>query len=107
MEGGMWSGTGYDLLSHNCVHFCRAFCKRLGVNSAPAWLTGLAGNTQQCVSCQCCSTRGPANVLCSMTGAEDALAPMGEDDQVVAMEMTTDPQVVVVRDDCAPLRAKE
>jgi len=40
---GEWLGADYDLLSRNCCHFSDAFCRRLGVGSAPDWLTNLAG----------------------------------------------------------------
>jgi len=37
-----WPGTDYDLLQHNCCHFCDAFCRRLGVGPLPVWVTNLA-----------------------------------------------------------------
>jgi len=40
---GEWLGADYDLLSRNCCHFSSTFCSRLGVGSAPDWLTNLAG----------------------------------------------------------------
>eukprot|EP00419_Tripos_fusus_P001381 CAMPEP_0172671312 /NCGR_PEP_ID=MMETSP1074-20121228/10836_1 /TAXON_ID=2916 /ORGANISM="Ceratium fusus, Strain PA161109" /LENGTH=403 /DNA_ID=CAMNT_0013488337 /DNA_START=30 /DNA_END=1238 /DNA_ORIENTATION=+ len=40
---GEWLGADYDLLSRNCCHFSDDFCRRLGVGSAPDWLTNLAG----------------------------------------------------------------
>jgi hypothetical protein len=38
-----WPGTEYDLLLHNCCHFCDAFCIKLGVGPLPVWVTNLAG----------------------------------------------------------------
>jgi len=38
-----WPGPTYDLLLHNCCHFCDAFCIRLGVGPLPVWVTNLAG----------------------------------------------------------------
>lgn len=38
-----WPGQEYDLLRHNCCHFCVEFVTRLGVGPAPGWLTNLAG----------------------------------------------------------------
>lgn len=41
--GKEWPGDEYDLLLHNCCHFCDAFCGRLGVGPLPVWVTNLAG----------------------------------------------------------------
>lgn len=38
-----WIGQDYNLLDHNCCHFCNEFCRRLGVGPTPAWVTNLAG----------------------------------------------------------------
>jgi len=38
----LWPGTEYELLTHNCTHFARAFCMRLGVKRVPSWVTSLA-----------------------------------------------------------------
>jgi len=38
-----WPGLEYDLLRHNCCHWCDEFCKRLGVGPIPAWVNQLAG----------------------------------------------------------------
>lgn len=38
-----WPGQAYDLLLHNCCHFCDALCIRLGVGALPVWVTNLAG----------------------------------------------------------------
>jgi len=38
-----WTGDSYDLLRHNCCHFCDNFTQRLGVGPCPRWLTNLAG----------------------------------------------------------------
>lgn len=38
-----WPGDSYDLLRHNCCHFCDGFTQRLGVGPCPRWLTNLAG----------------------------------------------------------------
>lgn len=37
-----WLGAEYDILSHNCTHFCDELCMRLGVGSIPRWLTTLS-----------------------------------------------------------------
>jgi len=37
-----WKGEEYNLLRHNCVHFCQAFCEELEVQSVPAWVRNLA-----------------------------------------------------------------
>mmetsp|Transcript_31131 Transcript_31131/g.72274 ORF Transcript_31131/g.72274 Transcript_31131/m.72274 type:complete len:321 (+) Transcript_31131:191-1153(+) len=37
-----WLGRDYDLLSHNCCHFCATLCEELGVATLPAWITNLA-----------------------------------------------------------------
>lgn len=37
-----WPGADYDLLRHNCCHFCDALCCRLGVGNIPTWVTNLA-----------------------------------------------------------------
>ncbi len=33
-----WPGCSYDLLSHNCNHFCEEFCAKLGVQKLPCKL---------------------------------------------------------------------
>lgn len=38
-----WQGKDYDLLNKNCVTFCDTFCKQLGVEPIPKWVTNLAG----------------------------------------------------------------
>ena len=38
-----WTGHQYDLLRHNCCHFCEALCLNLGVGPVPGWVTSLAG----------------------------------------------------------------
>jgi len=37
-----WAAEDYDLLRHNCTHFCDEFCKRLDVPPLPAWVLRLA-----------------------------------------------------------------
>lgn len=37
-----WSGSEYDMITHNCCHFCNLFCKLLGVGPIPAWTRNLA-----------------------------------------------------------------
>mmetsp|Transcript_79599 Transcript_79599/g.200200 ORF Transcript_79599/g.200200 Transcript_79599/m.200200 type:complete len:299 (+) Transcript_79599:83-979(+) len=37
-----WPGMDYDLLRHNCCHFCDDLCCRLGVGNIPDWVTNLA-----------------------------------------------------------------
>mmetsp|Transcript_85457 Transcript_85457/g.160979 ORF Transcript_85457/g.160979 Transcript_85457/m.160979 type:complete len:413 (+) Transcript_85457:107-1345(+) len=36
-----WLGGGYDLLHHNCIHFCDELLLALGVKSVPPWVKGL------------------------------------------------------------------
>lgn len=38
-----WSGTSYDLLTRNCVHFTSALAQELGVQQPPAWVNAAAG----------------------------------------------------------------
>lgn len=38
-----WQATSYDLLKHNCCHFCSKFCWCLGVGEIPDRFTNLAG----------------------------------------------------------------
>eukprot|EP00927_Polykrikos_kofoidii_P078845 TRINITY_DN75644_c0_g1_i1.p1 TRINITY_DN75644_c0_g1~~TRINITY_DN75644_c0_g1_i1.p1 ORF type:complete len:720 (+),score=95.42 TRINITY_DN75644_c0_g1_i1:80-2239(+) len=38
-----WPADGYDLLRHNCCHFCEHFALQLGVGPVPEFLTRLAG----------------------------------------------------------------
>lgn len=42
LESAEWSGHKYDILEHNCCHFCEAFCLALGVEAVPEWVTSLA-----------------------------------------------------------------
>merc|ERR1719510_869191 len=38
-----WAGPEYDLLSQNCIHFCKELLKRLGVMTPfPTWISQLA-----------------------------------------------------------------
>eukprot|EP00201_Polytomella_parva_P005526 CAMPEP_0175075394 /NCGR_PEP_ID=MMETSP0052_2-20121109/21972_1 /TAXON_ID=51329 ORGANISM="Polytomella parva, Strain SAG 63-3" /NCGR_SAMPLE_ID=MMETSP0052_2 /ASSEMBLY_ACC=CAM_ASM_000194 /LENGTH=612 /DNA_ID=CAMNT_0016344067 /DNA_START=306 /DNA_END=2144 /DNA_ORIENTATION=- len=37
-----WPGRKYELLSHNCCHFCEDFCKELRCKPPPAWLNRFA-----------------------------------------------------------------
>lgn len=39
--GGKWRGVSYDLLRQNCITFAAEFCRRLGVDSVPPWVTAL------------------------------------------------------------------
>mmetsp|Transcript_46208 Transcript_46208/g.84635 ORF Transcript_46208/g.84635 Transcript_46208/m.84635 type:complete len:411 (+) Transcript_46208:68-1300(+) len=34
-----WFAGGYDLMHHNCCHFCDEFCKELGVDGLPFWVS--------------------------------------------------------------------
>lgn len=42
-----WRGVEYDILRHNCCHWCDAFCQTLGVGRIPAWVNQLAGEVAQ------------------------------------------------------------
>lgn len=37
-----WPGSGYDLLSHNCNHFCEAFVEKLDAGKLPPWVNRFA-----------------------------------------------------------------
>eukprot|EP00929_Paragymnodinium_shiwhaense_P066494 TRINITY_DN33365_c0_g1_i1.p1 TRINITY_DN33365_c0_g1~~TRINITY_DN33365_c0_g1_i1.p1 ORF type:complete len:271 (-),score=59.28 TRINITY_DN33365_c0_g1_i1:92-904(-) len=41
-----WQSDAYDLLNHNCCHFCQDLCRQLGVGAVPAWVTSAAGMGQ-------------------------------------------------------------
>ena len=43
-----WPGKSYHVLHHNCNHFCDDFATRLGVPTAPAWVSRFA-NASSCV----------------------------------------------------------
>mmetsp|Transcript_82340 Transcript_82340/g.182926 ORF Transcript_82340/g.182926 Transcript_82340/m.182926 type:complete len:558 (-) Transcript_82340:87-1760(-) len=45
-----WKSKDYDLLRHNCCHFCDALCERLGVNPVPPWVTNMAAAGAACRS---------------------------------------------------------
>jgi len=36
-----WPGGTYDLLRHNCIHFCEELSLALGVQPVPSWVRGL------------------------------------------------------------------
>ncbi|CAE7797713.1 unnamed protein product [Symbiodinium sp. CCMP2456] len=36
-----WPGGTYDLLRHNCIHFCQELALALGVSPVPAWVRNL------------------------------------------------------------------
>lgn len=35
---GEWPGSDYNLIRHNCLSFCNAFCAELGVGRIPGWI---------------------------------------------------------------------
>lgn len=37
-----WSVKRYNLLTHNCCHFCDLLCEKLGVGPIPGWVKNLA-----------------------------------------------------------------
>mmetsp|Transcript_48877 Transcript_48877/g.116181 ORF Transcript_48877/g.116181 Transcript_48877/m.116181 type:complete len:423 (+) Transcript_48877:61-1329(+) len=39
---GDWLGDDYHVLSRNCLHFCEALCRHLGVEQPPGWVNRLA-----------------------------------------------------------------
>lgn len=39
---GRWLGTEYHPFSHNCLHFCKDICRRLGIPEPPGWTHRLA-----------------------------------------------------------------
>lgn len=41
-----WIGEDYDMIRHNCCHFCDEFCKSLGVGPIPAWVNKLASTAK-------------------------------------------------------------
>jgi len=65
-----WVGSEYDLLAHNCCHFCKELCKRLGVVIPfPTWISQLAETGQTLRKEGCEAAKAIAN--CDRT-AEDA-----------------------------------
>jgi len=36
-----WTGGSYDMLNHNCIHFCDELLLTLGVQPVPPWVRGL------------------------------------------------------------------
>jgi len=66
-----WGDNTYDILEHNCCHFCDILCKRLGVEGTPPWVTNLAlvgSNVRGAIRCvekraTCCRT-------CTSTGLD-------------------------------------
>lgn len=36
-----WPAQGYNILTRNCMSFCRDFCRKLGVQEAPDWVDAL------------------------------------------------------------------
>mmetsp|Transcript_8425 Transcript_8425/g.23772 ORF Transcript_8425/g.23772 Transcript_8425/m.23772 type:complete len:297 (-) Transcript_8425:141-1031(-) len=36
-----WTGSSYDLIHKNCIHFCQELAKLLGVDPVPSWVCGL------------------------------------------------------------------
>jgi hypothetical protein len=61
-----WPGSGYHMLKRNCGHFCDEFCRMLGVDGVPPWITNLAGvgaklaltAEKRCGTPCCCLTSG-------------------------------------------------
>jgi len=45
-----WPGQKYDVLEKNCVHFCVALCKELGVQGPPDWTLSLASKALSIVT---------------------------------------------------------
>lgn len=37
-----WPASSYQVVSHNCCHFCKEFARRLGVGLIPDWVNRLA-----------------------------------------------------------------
>lgn len=67
-----WLGQDYQLLSHNCCHFCQRLCACLGVNPIPPWVMSLAEtvvravHTIEGVSSECGCSKEP--LCCRNTG---------------------------------------
>jgi hypothetical protein len=38
-----WMGDTYDMLDHNCCHFCNHLAHELGVGELPSWVNRAAG----------------------------------------------------------------
>merc|ERR1712232_1178486 len=36
-----WRAQSYDVLTRNCMSFCRELCRRFGVQQAPDWIDAL------------------------------------------------------------------
>jgi hypothetical protein len=75
---GSWHGTDYNMLTHNCCHFCSAFASRLGL-ATPPWLNALATagtsccKLHHCCCCCCCGGGGSGggNGLSTSSGGGD------------------------------------
>merc|ERR1719433_2685230 len=66
-----WAGPEYDLLSQNCIHFCKELLKRLGVMTPfPSWISQLAQTMQ--------------NLRKESHGAAQAIADL---DRIVAQQL--------------------
>mmetsp|Transcript_107868 Transcript_107868/g.300787 ORF Transcript_107868/g.300787 Transcript_107868/m.300787 type:complete len:218 (-) Transcript_107868:53-706(-) len=49
-----WKPGGYDMLNHNCCHFCADLCQRLGVGNVPTWILSLANLGSKVAQQRCC-----------------------------------------------------
>merc|ERR1712187_497941 len=47
-----WLAADYDILRHNCSHFCNEFCRILGASSLPSWVMKLAGTDASLANAQ-------------------------------------------------------
>mmetsp|Transcript_79533 Transcript_79533/g.233825 ORF Transcript_79533/g.233825 Transcript_79533/m.233825 type:complete len:215 (+) Transcript_79533:151-795(+) len=49
-----WPRDGYNVLNHNCCHYCADLCHRLGVGAVPAWVLNLANAGSSMCESECC-----------------------------------------------------
>mmetsp|Transcript_81532 Transcript_81532/g.251671 ORF Transcript_81532/g.251671 Transcript_81532/m.251671 type:complete len:234 (-) Transcript_81532:53-754(-) len=93
-----WGDSCYDILEHNCCHFCDALCRRLGVGGVPSWVTNLAQagsaarDTLNVASCGCCrSLIGTGLEKTVDTLPKETEEPVKTIDLVPAMSWSTRP----------------
>mmetsp|Transcript_13474 Transcript_13474/g.29722 ORF Transcript_13474/g.29722 Transcript_13474/m.29722 type:complete len:385 (-) Transcript_13474:152-1306(-) len=56
---GSWSGTDYNVIHHNCIHFAEALVDHLGVGPLPRWVATLSKHMEAVTS--------PIKRLCGVT----------------------------------------
>jgi len=64
-----WPASDYDVLTHNCCHFCIEFCKMLGVGPVPERVINLADASACMVKTWdafCCKVAAEAGLACNL-----------------------------------------